>query len=203
MERQNFILIISSPSGAGKTTITQHILNNYNDIKLSVSVTTRTKREGEIEAKDYYFIDHNRFDQMVLNGELLEHARVFDHFYGTLVKEVEDKLDLKNDVLFDIDWQGNKQIRKKYTENVVSIFILPPSIEELEFRLRKRNLDSDKIIAVRMKGAIEEISHWHEYDYIVINDNLEKCVQQIKNIIEAERLKRISYIEFIQKLVSK
>ncbi|MFO0389135.1 MAG: guanylate kinase [Alphaproteobacteria bacterium] len=194
--RRGLMFILSSPSGAGKTTLSKQLLEKYNNaaahekIVMSVSVTTRTSRPGEVDGKDYFFISHEKYLDMVSAGELLEHARVFDHHYGTPRKFVADNLTSGTDVLFDIDWQGTKQLKEKAADEVVSVFILPPSMAELERRLNSRAQDSAEVVAKRMSKARAEISHWHEYDYVLINQNLDETLARIDAILKAERLKR-------------
>lgn len=194
--RRGLMFILSSPSGAGKTTLSKQLLEQYKNaaehekIVMSVSVTTRTARPGEVDGKDYFFISHEKYLDMVSAGELLEHARVFDHHYGTPRKFVLDNLNNGTDVLFDIDWQGTKQLKEKAPDEVVSIFILPPSMGELERRLNSRAQDSAEVVAKRMSKARAEISHWHEYDYVLINQNLDETLSRIDAILKAERLKR-------------
>ncbi|MEM0922998.1 MAG: guanylate kinase [Pseudomonadota bacterium] len=190
LERRGLLLVLSSPSGAGKSTLSQRLLDADPRFELSVSVTTRLARPGEIEGKHYYFTDKSRFLEMVENRELLEHAQVFDHFYGTPSAPVEAAIDSGKDVLFDVDWQGAQQIgASDLAQAVVKIFILPPSIAEIERRLIDRATDEKKIISRRMAQAKAEISHWAEYDYVLINDDLDKCSSQIETIVAAERLR--------------
>lgn len=190
------MFILSSPSGAGKTTLSKRLLETYKNaashekIVMSVSVTTRTARPGEVDGKDYFFISHEKYLDMVSAGELLEHARVFDHHYGTPRKFVSDNLGSGTDVLFDIDWQGTKQLKEKAPDEVVSVFILPPSMGELERRLQSRAQDSAEVVAKRMSKARAEISHWQEYDYVIINQDIEETLSRIDAILKAERLKR-------------
>ncbi len=184
------MLILSSPSGAGKTTISRALLERHRDLIMSVSVTTRHMRPGELNGVDYHYVDQHRFDEMILANELLEHAVVFDNSYGTLRQPVMEVLNVGQDVLFDVDWQGAKQIRENAAEDFVSIFILPPSVEELERRLRTRGQDSDDEVKRRMGTATAEMSHWADYEYIVINDDIEKSVAEVSSILVAERLKR-------------
>ncbi|MGE4057752.1 MAG: guanylate kinase, partial [Sphingomonadales bacterium] len=166
IQRRGLMLVLSSPSGAGKTTISRKLLAQDPDITMSVSVTTRPPRPGEVDGKDYSFVDHARFDRMVEKGDLLEHAKVFGNMYGTPAQPVFAALEAGRDVLFDIDWQGTQQLSGKARTDVVRIFILPPSTEELEKRLRTRAQDSDEVVAGRMSKASEEMSHWAEYDYV-------------------------------------
>jgi guanylate kinase len=188
--RRGLMLVLSSPSGAGKTTLSRALLKADRDVALSVSVTTRPSRVGEVEGQDYHFIDLARFDSMVKNSELLEWANVFDHWYGTPRTFVEQALGAGRDVLFDIDWQGTQQLREKARSDLVSIFVLPPSAAILEQRLRTRAQDSDEVIRRRMHKAGDELSHWAEYDYVVLNNNLERAFGDVKSILAAERLRR-------------
>jgi guanylate kinase len=184
------MFVLSSPSGAGKTTLARELMSKVPGLQMSVSVTTRPMRPGEVEGKDYFFIDKQRFDAMVKNNELLEHAPVFDHFYGTPRAPVEAALSAGRDVLFDIDWQGTQQLREKARQDVVSVFILPPSAADLEKRLHTRAQDSDAVIRSRMSRASHEMSHWAEYDYIVINRSIEEAFAEVQAILKAERLRR-------------
>ena len=184
------MLVLSSPSGAGKTTIARRILEADGDLSMSVSVTTRPKRPGEVEGSDYRFVGEEDFLLMVNRGELLEHANVFGHLYGTPRGPVEEALDAGRDVLFDIDWQGTQQLRETAREDVVSIFVLPPSVPELERRLKARAQDSDEVVAGRMSRASDEMSHYPEYDYIVVNRDVAVSVAQVQAILTAERLRR-------------
>jgi guanylate kinase len=188
--RRGMMLVLSSPSGAGKTTLSRKLLALDPNVELSVSVTTRRKRDGEVDGRDYHFIDRTRFDRLVRDGELLEWAEVFDHCYGTPRPPVEAALAAGRDVLFDIDWQGTQQLREKARHDLVSVFVLPPSVSELERRLRARALDSDDVIHGRMAKAADEMSHWAEYDYVVINRDLERAFRDVCAILAAERLKR-------------
>jgi guanylate kinase len=189
-ERRGLMLVLSSPSGAGKTTLARELVGRTAGLQMSVSVTTRPMRPGEAEGKDYFFIDKPRFDAMVRNNELLEHAPVFDHFYGTPRAPVESALSAGRDVLFDIDWQGTQQLREKARADVASVFILPPSAADLEKRLHTRAQDSDAVIRSRMSRASHEMSHWAEYDYIVINRAVDEAFAEVQSILKAERLKR-------------
>ena len=188
--RRGLMLVLSSPSGAGKTTLSRRLLAEFTDLTMSVSVTTRPKRPGEVEGLDYHFIDRIDFDLMINKRQLLEHAKVFDHYYGTPAKPVEDTLDAGRDILFDIDWQGAQQLKQEMRDDLASIFILPPSTKELEQRLKSRAQDSDEVVAQRMSKAADEISHWPEYDYVVVNDDVEAALAQVRAILMAERLKR-------------
>jgi guanylate kinase len=188
--RRGVMLVLSSPSGAGKTTLSRRLLDMDPSVELSVSVTTRPKRSAEIEGRDYHFIDRARFDGMVKNGELLEWAEVFDHCYGTPRAPVQTALSAGRDVLFDIDWQGTQQLRERARSDLVSVFVLPPSVAELERRLKARALDTDDVIHRRMTKAADEMSHWAEYDYVVINHDLDRAFGAVRAILAAERLKR-------------
>jgi guanylate kinase len=184
------MLVLSSPSGAGKTTLSRMLLESDKNISLSVSATTRPMRVGEKHGTDYFFLSHDEFEKWVAQNRFLEHAVVFEHRYGTPEHLVTNALDAGQDVLFDIDWQGTQQLKKKMRNDLVSIFILPPSHEELERRLRNRNLDSPQVVADRMAKAGAEMSHWEEYDYIVVNSDVQRALMEIQAILIAERLKR-------------
>ena len=192
------MLVLSSPSGAGKSTISRALLENDDRLSMSVSATTRKPRPGEVEGKDYFFMDPVDFNLLVNKGQLLEHAKVFDNYYGTPSKPVEDALSAGKDILFDIDWQGTQQLAQKAGDDLVSIFILPPSTKSLETRLKTRAQDSDEVVARRMSKASEEISHWAEYDYVVVNDDLERCISEVKAILKAERVRRIRRTGLLQ-----
>jgi guanylate kinase len=203
--RRGLMLVLSSPSGAGKTTLSRRLLDADPTVALSVSVTTRKQRPGEVDGRDYHFIDAQRFDTMVANGELLEWAQVFGHRYGTPRARVEETLALGRDVLFDIDWQGTQQLREKAVRDLVSIFVLPPSIPDLERRLRTRAQDSDEVIHARMAKAADEMSHWAEYDYVVINTDIDRAFAEVRSILAAERLKRerqTGLSDFVRRLQS-
>ena len=204
--RRGLMLVLSSPSGAGKTTLSRRLLEADPAVELSVSVTTRKQRPGEVDGRDYHFIDAARFDAMVKQGELLEWAQVFGHRYGTPRAPVEAALARGRDVLFDIDWQGTQQLREKADRDLVSIFVLPPSIPDLERRLRTRAQDSDDVIHARMAKAADEMSHWAEYDYVVINSDIDHAFADVQAILAAERLKRerqIGLSAFVRGLQSK
>jgi len=188
--RRGLMLVLSSPSGAGKTTLSRMLLDRYSTIELSISVTTRKPRPGEVEGRDYRFIDERSFDAMVARGDLLEWAEVFGSRYGTPRAPVERALAMGRDVLFDIDWQGTQQLREKGRDDLVSVFVLPPSIPDLEARLRTRAQDADDVIRARMAKAANEMSHWAEYDYVVINRDVWRAFEDVCAILAAERLKR-------------
>src|SRR5258707_3139756 len=184
--RRGLMLVLSSPSGAGKTTLARRLLASDPSIVMSVSATTRAKRPGEVGGRDYVFVKHMQFEKMVKAGEFLEHANVFDHRYGTPGAPVMAALAEGRDVLFDIDWQGTQQLEERAREDLVSIFVLPPSHDELERRLKARAQDSDAVVAARMAKAAAEISHWPEYDYVIVNRDVDRALEQIKSILEAE-----------------
>ena len=188
--RRGLMLVLSSPSGAGKTTLSRMLLAKERGLEMSVSVTTRTKRPGEVNGRHYHFIDRKRLEQLVRRGELLEYAEVFGNHYGTPRKPVEKALKAGRDVLFDIDWQGTQQLSEKLPQDLVSVFVLPPSIPELERRLHTRAQDNEDVIHARMAKAAGEMSHWAEYDYVVINRDLDRAFQDVRAILAAERLKR-------------
>lgn len=190
IRRRGFLLVLSSPSGAGKTTLTRRLVANDPGLALSVSVTTRAPREGEIDGRDYFFIDRPRFDEMIEKGELLEHATVFGNGYGTPRGPIEEALAVGHDIVGDIDWQGTQQLQKNLPHDLVSVFVLPPSTAALEARLRARAQDSAAVVTSRMAKSAEEMSHWPEYDYVVINCDVEESVAQLRGIVIAERLRR-------------
>jgi len=190
VERRGLMFVLSSPSGAGKTTLSRLLIERMPGLKMSVSATTRPIRPGEIDGHDYLFLDKNRFEEMVKRQELLEWATVFGNRYGTPRVPVEAALSAGRDVLFDIDWQGTQQLREKARADVVSVFILPPSASELEKRLHSRAQDSEEVIRGRMSRASHEMSHWAEYDYIVINHDVDEAFAEVQSILKAERLKR-------------
>src|SRR5215472_15998721 len=203
ISRRGLMLVLSSPSGAGKTSISRELLRQDTNLVMSVSATTRPMRPGEVEGRDYYFMPPEAFDGMVTRGEFLEHATVFSHRYGTPRAPVETALASGRDVLFDIDWQGTQQIRETARADLVSVFILPPSTKELERRLTTRAQDPPAVVAQRMAKASDEMSHYFEYDYIVINHDLADSVAEVQAILTAERLRRIRQIglsEFVGKL---
>ena len=190
LQRRGLMLVLSSPSGAGKTTISRALLRDEDDLALSVSVTTRTPRPGEEHGKDYYFVSEAEYHGMVAGNKLLEHAKVFDNYYGTPREHVESELAAGRDVMFDIDWQGTQQLKASARGDLVSVFILPPSIKELERRLRGRAQDSEEVMGKRMARAADEMSHWPEYDYVVVNQAVDESIAQVKAILTAERLRR-------------
>jgi len=185
--------VMSSPSGAGKTTITRSLLNNNDDLVISISATTRKRRAGEVNGQDYYFVEPDEFGKMIDSGEMLEHAKVFDNYYGTPKAPVEKALSEGKDVIFDIDWQGTQQLSEMAREDLVTVFILPPTRSELEKRLRNRSrdtLESETDIRGRMAKAADEMSHYTEYDYVIINYDIEGAISKAQTILDAERIKR-------------
>jgi guanylate kinase len=190
IERRGLLLVLSSPSGAGKTTLSRRLIDADGEIDMSVSVTTRPPRPGEVDGKDYRFLDEAAFKRMREAGELLEWARVFDHFYGTPRAPVETAIANGHDILFDIDWQGAQQLSEKKKHDVVRVFILPPSAKVLSDRLRARAQDPESVVKRRMAEASDEISHWPEYDYVIVNADLEASLKGLMGILAAERLKR-------------
>jgi guanylate kinase len=188
--RRGLMFVLSSPSGAGKTTLSRLLIERMPGLRMSVSATTRAMRPGEVDGSDYLFVDRARFEDMAKRQELLEWATVFDNRYGTPRAPVEAALSAGQDVLFDIDWQGTQQLREKARADVVSVFILPPSAADLEKRLHTRAQDSHDVILARMSRASHEMSHWAEYDYIVINHNVDEAFAEVQSILKAERLKR-------------
>ena len=202
--RRGLMLVLSSPSGAGKSTLSRRLLKSDAKIAMSVSATTRPKRAGEIEGEDYFFITAKRFEEMVREGAFLEHATVFGNRYGTPKAAVEKMLAQGHDVLFDIDWQGAQQLAQKAKDDLVRVFILPPSRAELERRLSERAQDSPSVVATRMAEADNEISRWSEYDYVIINDDVQKAEAQIQAIVAAERLNRqrqTGLVDFVRRLM--
>jgi guanylate kinase len=203
--RRGLMLVLSSPSGAGKTTIARRLLDEDSRITMSVSHTTRKKRKGERNGEDYHFVDKDTFTQMHDRGAFLEWAVVFDNYYGTTREPVEQALRAGRDVLFDVDWQGATALRESATDDVVSVFILPPSAEDLEERLKTRAEDSEEVVSRRMRGASNEIQHWDEYDYVVVNYDLERSVDAVHAILVAERLRRSRLVglkDFVQGLLA-
>lgn len=201
--RRGLMLVFSSPSGAGKSTISKVILGIHENLAMSISATTRPIRPGEVDGKDYIFVDQAKFDQMVERRELLEYAMVFGNSYGTPCTPVEEALSHGHDVMFDVDWQGTQQLKQNAREDLVSIFILPPTIVELERRLYARAQDTAEVVKGRMAKATSEMSHWAEYDYVIINHDLDESVKQVEAILAAERLRRdrrIGLGEFVREL---
>lgn len=205
LNRRGIMVVLSSPSGAGKTTLTKQILNTSRNILMSVSATTRQPRPGEVDGEDYIFLSKSKFSEMIDNDEFLEYAKVFDNFYGTPRAPVEAALAGGFDIVFDIDWQGAQQLTQAAANDLVKIFILPPNMQELENRLRSRAQDSDDVIARRMSKSENEISHWAEYDYIIINENIKEAIEELNTIVNAERMKRLRQPwlgSFVKKLVT-
>lgn len=205
LARRGLMFILSSPSGTGKTTIARMLLDEVDGIGMSVSVTTRPMRPGEVDGKDYHFVDGETFNRMVDEGEFLEWASVFGHCYGTPKAQIKAGLKDGRDFLFDIDWQGTQQLYQRMETDVVRVFLLPPSIAELEHRLRSRATDSEEVIRGRMERARAEISHWDGYDYVVVNNDIGECYAKVRTILEAERMKRArqtGLVDFTRKLMS-
>jgi len=203
VRRRGLMLVLSSPSGAGKTTISRKLLGRDGNLSMSISVTTRPRRPGEVDGQDYHFIDATEFDRLVGANALLEHAKVFGNYYGTPRAAVESALAEGRDVLFDIDWQGTQQLAEKAREDLVSVFILPPSTRELERRLKERAQDSADEVARRMAKAADEMSHWAEYDYIIVNHDIDSSTRRVQAILQAERLRRerqVGLAEFVKTL---
>jgi guanylate kinase len=201
--RRGLMLVLSSPSGAGKTTLSRLLLRSDRKVRLSISVTTRPKRRGEVNGRDYHFIDRARFDDMVARGDLLEWAEVFGYRYGTPRQPVTKALQAGRDVLFDIDWRGTQQLREKARTDLVSVFILPPTAKELERRLKRRAQDSKSVIGSRMAMAAGEMSHWDTYDYVIVNRDIDQALAEVCAILAAERLKRerqIGLSDFVRRL---
>ena len=206
IQRRGLMLVLSSPSGAGKSSISRHLLSQEDDLTMSVSATTRQRRPGEIDGKDYHFTDVTSFQIGINKSEFLEYAKVFDNYYGTPRALVEERLKTGHDVLFDIDWQGTQQLAELMPEDLVKVFILPPSIAELEKRLLSRAQDTADVVANRMAKAADEMSHYPEYDYIIVNHDLAQSVEAVRKILHAERLKRTRQIglsEFVKGLREK
>jgi len=204
IERRGLMLVLSSPSGAGKTTISRKLMGQDSNLTLSLSYTTRPPRDGEVDGKHYHFTSEENFKEMMYLDKFLEHAIVFGNHYGTEKEPVKKALQAGQDVLFDIDWQGTQQLRQAARSDVVSIFVLPPSWQELEARLHTRAKDTKETIDYRMSRAHGEIQHWAEYDYILINEDIEETVKRVRHILESERLRRerqTGLTEFIRSLV--
>ncbi len=202
-QRRGLMLVLSSPSGAGKTSISRALLAAEETLSLSVSVTTRPKRPGETEGRDYFFVDPTEFNLMVNRQELLEYAKVFGHYYGTPRAAVEAALSAGHDVLFDIDWQGTQQLAERARDDLVSVFILPPSTAELERRLHTRAQDSEDVIGERMARAADEITHWSEYQFVLINTDFAESVAKVQAILQSERLRRdrlVGLANFVKRL---
>jgi guanylate kinase len=202
--RRGLLIVLSSPSGAGKTTISRMLMESDDEVTMSVSATTRPKRPGETDDVDYHFVDDAEFDRMIQSGEFVEWAPVFGHRYGTPKNPVKDALRAGRDILFDIDWQGTQQLQAAMGEDLVTIFILPPSMKELERRLHERGTDSQQVIDDRMSRAASEISHWPEYEYVLVNTDADRCLDQVRAIVAAERLKRqrqIGLVAFVRDLI--
>ena len=205
-QRRGLLIVLSSPSGAGKSTISRLLLEADSEVTMSISATTRPRRPGEVEDVDYHFVDDSRFDQMVEDGEFAEWAYVFDHRYGSPKEPIKDALKVGHDILFDIDWQGTQQLRGAFGTDLVRIFILPPSMQELERRLRSRGTDSEAVIQSRMTRAASEIGHWGEYDYVLINEDMDECLAEVQSIIAAERMRRHRrpyLFDFVRRLVER
>ena len=205
-QRRGLLIVLSSPSGAGKSTISRMLLSADDAVTMSVSATTRDKRPGEVDDVDYHFVDDAKFEEMVRDSEFAEWAYVFDHRYGSPKEPIKDELKAGRDILFDIDWQGTQQLRGAFGTDLVRIFILPPSMEELERRLRARGTDSEAVIESRMRRAASEIGHWGEYDYVLINEDMDSCLEEVRSIIEAERLRRDRrpyLFDFVRRLVER
>ncbi len=190
-DRRGLLIILSSPSGAGKTTLARRLMDWDPTLSFSVSATTRAPRPGELDGTHYHFVDDAKFRKLVADGEMLEHAHVFGHFYGSPLAPVKDAIEAGRDVLFDVDWQGAEQIKHSaLRDHVLSIFVLPPSIAELRRRLVSRGQDAPEVIAKRMQKSWDEISHWHGYDYVLVNDDLGTTYERLKTIVSAERLRQ-------------
>ncbi|MGB7406821.1 MAG: guanylate kinase [Pacificimonas sp.] len=206
MNRRGILFVLSSPSGAGKSTMARHLLAAEPEMRVSVSATTRPARPGETHGQEYFFEDNASFDRLIETDALIEWAHVFDHRYGTPRAAVEAALAEGRDMLFDVDWQGTQQLRQQMREDIVSIFLLPPSLAELERRLRTRGTDSDEVIAGRMARAEAEISHWAEYDYVFVNDDFDACFTDVRKVVDAERLRRsrrgASLTDFVRQMTS-
>lgn len=206
IQRRGMMLVLSSPSGAGKSTIARAILESEDELFMSISLTTRPPRPGEEDGRDYYFVTEDEYRRRLEDDDLLEHAEVFGNFYGTPRSLVEKHLKAGEDMLFDIDWQGTQQLGEAARDDLVSIFILPPSYEELEKRLTGRGQDSEDVVRTRMSKAADEMSHWPEYDYVIVNDVIEESIHNVRAILKAERLRRVrrlGLVEFVNSIRSK
>jgi guanylate kinase len=203
IQRRGILLVLSSPSGAGKTSITRALVERDADLGMSISVTTRPRRAEEVDGRHYHFIGQDRFDAMVREGGLLEHATVFGHCYGTPRAPVLAALDAGRDIISDVDWQGTQQLKERVRQDLVSVFILPPTLAALEERLKQRAQDSAEVVAARMEKSSDEMSHWPEYDYVVVNRELTESVHQVHSILVAERARRdrqIGLADFVNRL---
>ena len=201
--RRGLMLVLSSPSGAGKTTISRKLMDGDANLTMSVSATTRPRRPGEEDGRDYHFVDPTDFNLMVNRRELLEHAKVFGNYYGTPIEPVEQALAAGRDVIFDIDWQGAQQVAERARQDLVSVFILPPSTDELDRRLHRRAQDPEEVVAARLSKASDEMSHYAEYDFIIINREIDESVAQVEAIVTAERLRRqrqVGLSDFVKRL---
>lgn len=206
IERRGLMYVLSSPSGAGKTSIANKLITQDEQISMSISMTTRKPRPGEVDGKDYIFVSKEEFNQAIEDNQLLEWAEVFGNYYGTPREAVENQLKEGRDVLFDIDWQGTQQLHEKVGNDLVRLFILPPSVNVLEERLKRRGQDEEHIVQARMKEAANQISHWAEYDYVIINENLDESLSEVQNILNAERLKRerrVGLSAFVRNMTTK
>ncbi len=202
--RRGLLIVLSSPSGAGKSTISRMLLAADEEVTMSVSATTRPKRPGEVNGKDYHFVDDSQFDSMIESGEFVEWAHVFGYRYGTPKSPVKQALRMGRDILFDIDWQGARQLEPDFGEHLVTIFLLPPSMGELHKRLFSRGQDSDAVIDDRMRRAADEIDHWAEYEYVLVNRDMDQCLAEVRAIVAAERAKRIrqtGLVELVRDLI--
>ena len=204
--RRGLLIVLSSPSGAGKTTISRMLLEADSQITMSISATTRPQRPGEVNDRDYHFIDDDEFERWIQTDQFAEWAYVFDHRYGSPKEPIKEALKDGRDILFDIDWQGTQQLRGAFGTDLVRIFVLPPSMQELERRLRARGTDPEEVIESRMRRAASEIGHWGEYDYVLINEDMDHCLAEVQAIIDAERLRRDRrpyLFDFVRRLVER